>query len=150
MEPHSATVMLVTAHNRAGLAECRRIRHRVFVEEQGIPEALEFDDLDRASWHALATVGGRAVATARMVVQERVGHIGRVAVLPAYRRRGLGRLVTGALITEAGNQGLVKLALTPHDYLESYYRAMGFVTVPGSEAIAGHRLIRMEKDLQSP
>ncbi|WP_210215255.1 hypothetical protein [Bradyrhizobium sp. Leo121] len=46
----------------------RAIRYGVFVEEQGVPEALEWDDMDAPSWHALAFAeDGTPVATGRLL-----------------------------------------------------------------------------------
>jgi len=70
---------------------CRQLRRVVFIEEQGVPEADEVDDLDDVARHLLALLDGVAVGTARLLVQGDVGKIGRVCVLAQARGAGLAR-----------------------------------------------------------
>ena len=56
------------------------IRIEVFVDEQGIDPALEWDEWDALSLHCLARLEGVPVATGRLLPD---GHIGRMAVRPA-------------------------------------------------------------------
>ena len=85
------------------LAEAFAVRLQVFVEEQGVPEPEEFDDDDFANSTTHAIVRnletGDVIATARLVFGEEPGEarIGRVAVLPAARHRGLGTMLMRAL-----------------------------------------------------
>ncbi len=67
------------------LALCLRLRRRVFIEEQGVPEADEVDGRDHEAVHLLARVGGEAVGCARLLTMGTTGKIGRVCVLPAWR-----------------------------------------------------------------
>jgi len=74
------------------------IRIRVFVKEQGVPREIELDDDDEDAIHLLATIGPRAVGTARVVRHGGAAKIGRMAVLKSYRRKGVGmKLLTRAL-----------------------------------------------------
>ena len=60
------------------------IRYRVFVEEQQVPVEIEQDGRDQHAYHWLATdFDDRPIATARLLPD---GQIGRMAVLPEYRR----------------------------------------------------------------
>lgn len=72
--------------------QIREIRERVFIKEQSVPPELEWDDTDEIADHYLAVLPDNTpVATARLfsTLQE-TAHIGRMAVLPEYRGRGLG------------------------------------------------------------
>ena len=100
------------------------IRFAVFVEEQGVPAELEEDDQDPETLHLLAEApDGRAVGTARML---RDGHIGRMAVLPAWRGRGLGSALLQALIGIAATRGLQQVFLNAQCVAEDFYRRAGF------------------------
>ena len=68
----------------------REVRTRVFVEEQGYQN--EFDSHDADAVHLCLYDGGRGVATARAYrhSEDGVYVLGRVAVLPDFRGRGLG------------------------------------------------------------
>jgi len=88
------------------LAEAFAVRLRVFVGEQGIPEAEEFDDDDFApsTTHAIVRdlETGDVVGTARLIFEtdperENEARIGRVAVNPEFRHQGLGAMLMRAL-----------------------------------------------------
>ena len=67
------------------IATCRALRRTVFIEEQGVSEADEIDDLDGEAIHLLATVAGRPVGRARLLIEGDTGKIGRVCVLAEAR-----------------------------------------------------------------
>ena len=141
--------------NPTEIAAAHQIRHQVFVDEQGIPAALEYADGDQNALHLLGYLGDRAghqaVATARLVLLSAgEGAITRVAVLPAHRGKGYGRALVLQLEALAHQHKLARLSLNPHHYLERFYGALGYVTVPGGEVeVAGHQLITMQKQLGS-
>lgn len=74
----------------------RQVRLDIFVREQGVPEALEMDDRDDYCQHFLAYYNSQPIATARLDRWEN-GKIGRLAVLPAYRRQSVGRQIMHAI-----------------------------------------------------
>ncbi|HSQ06393.1 MAG TPA: GNAT family N-acetyltransferase, partial [Chromatiaceae bacterium] len=66
----------------------RSVRLAVFVQEQGVPEELEWDSVDAGAVHLLGlSAEGTPIATARLLP---TGQIGRMAVLPQWRGRGVG------------------------------------------------------------
>ena len=75
---------------------CFELRRIVFIEEQGVSEAIERDSDDAAALHFLALENDTPVAVARVVDKGHgVAKIGRVAVLAARRGEGIGaQLVT--------------------------------------------------------
>src|SRR5687768_3844820 len=79
------------------------IRREVFVREQGISEALEFDGRDGAARHLLAQRGGKPVGSLRLRLLEhgRVTKIERVAVRAAARRHGVGHALLEAALALA-------------------------------------------------
>ena len=85
----------------AGFETCMNIRLRVFVDEQSVPLAEERDALEETARHFLALWRGDAAGTARAVVKEPgLVKIGRVAVLPPYRKFGLGAALMRAVEAE--------------------------------------------------
>jgi predicted GNAT family N-acyltransferase len=79
--------------------DLRLIREFVFINEQKVPEELEWDGKDESCVHVLARDDkGRPIGTARMTAD---GHIGRMAVLRAWRNRGVGTAMLTALVTIA-------------------------------------------------
>jgi predicted GNAT family N-acyltransferase len=126
----------------------RRIRQQVFIEEQAVPEELEWDADDAACLHAIATVAGEPVATGRLLLRdgEREGKIGRMAVLPLYRGMGVGAQVLTHLMAAAADQGMARLLLSSQTYAVPFYARYGFVAEGDEYLDAGipHRDMRRE------
>jgi ElaA protein len=80
----------VTIAETRDIALCRALRRTVFIDEQGVSEADELDDLDEGAIHLLAQEGRQAIGSARLLVQGDLGKIGRVCVLAPARGRGIG------------------------------------------------------------
>ena len=99
------------------------IRFTVFVEEQGVPREIELDEHDAASIHVVAFEDGKPVATGRLLPD---GHIGRMAVLQAWRRRGVGALMLKALVQRAKARGDTEIVLAAQVRAVPFYRAHGF------------------------
>ena len=78
----------------------RAIREHVFIHEQQVPIADEWDDKDETAIHFLVqNAHGKAIACARLLLENNsVLHIGRVAVLAGYRHQGIGRRLMQSLI----------------------------------------------------
>jgi predicted GNAT family N-acyltransferase len=129
----------------AGAQLCA-IRHRVFVQEQGVPEALEWDGLDTECRHALASsADGEAIGTARLLPD---GHIGRMAVLPAWRRRGVGTALLAELLAVARGRGDACVVLHAQAYVTEFYRRAGFEVVSTEFMEAGIAHVRMQLRLR--
>lgn len=104
--------------------EARAIRYTVFVEEQGVPVELEWDDFDAQCVHAIARdADGRAIATGRLLPD---GHIGRMAVLAAARGTGVGSQVLGALMAHAQARGDASVILNAQTHAAPFYARHGF------------------------
>ena len=100
------------------------VRRAVFIEEQGVDEEEELDGEDAASRHFLAIDDqDRPVGVARLMSS---GQIGRIAVLPAWRRRGVGTRLLGRAIGVAERQGLTVFLHAQADALY-FYKCNGFV-----------------------
>src|SRR5262245_17852160 len=81
----------------------RAVRWKVFVEEQHVPGELEWDEEDERSRHVLAVASdGTPIGTGRLLPD---GHIGRMAVLAAWRNRGVGSALMNLLLRMARESG---------------------------------------------
>lgn len=122
--PPATGIELRAACWAADRAALQSVRRRVFIEEQGIPEADEWDAIDPLARHVLAVTKNRdAVGTGRL---EPTGKIGRVAVLPQYRGTGVGSLVVGHLVNQATESGFTSVYLHAQTAAEGFYRRLGF------------------------
>jgi predicted GNAT family N-acyltransferase len=105
------------------------IRRSVFIEEQGVSEALEFDGRDREARHLLAAVDGAPSGTLRIRLLERgrVAKIERVAVLAPCRHLGIGRKLMDAALDLARSQGVGEVRLHAQTVVQRFYARLGFV-----------------------
>ena len=100
------------------------IRRTVFIEEQQVPEALEWDGLDETCWHILVTDdSGHPVGTGRM---EPDGHIGRMAVLKDCRGQGIGSAILVALLDLARRKKCTRVYLHAQVAAIPFYEKHGF------------------------
>lgn len=103
----------------------KAVRQAVFIDEQRVPVELEWDNLDHDCMHWLAiNEQGEPVGTVRM---QRDGHIGRMAVLQAYRHQGVGKSLLEAVIAEAKNKQLLEIYLYAQTQVQDFYSDYGFV-----------------------
>lgn len=124
------------------------IRRQVFIVEQAVPEDLEVDGLDPECTHLLARDGAVAVGTARMrTYGPGVAKAERVAVLEAWRGRGLGHLLMDALEAEAGATGHAEVVLYAQVQVVPFYRARGYAAEGPEFEEAGIAHQRMRKAL---
>jgi predicted GNAT family N-acyltransferase len=123
-------------------AHAAPIRFKVFVEEQGVPREIELDEHDAHCVHAVVFDGDQAVGTGRLLPD---GHIGRMAVLKDWRRRGVGALLLKALVERARERGDAEVVLAAQVRAVPFYRAHGFVTEGDEYMEAGIRHQNMRR-----
>ena len=108
----------------------RAIRTEVFIYEQQVPEAMEWDEFDAISTHVLArNFDGLPVGTARLLPD---GHIGRMAVLKEWRNKGYGGTMLQKLLEELSNRHEKKVRLNAQTSAVKFYEKFGF-KVSGKE-----------------
>ncbi len=131
---------VLVADTDATRQACFDIRRAVFIEEQQIPEAEEWDEHDSTCVHYL-TDGG----TARMIARGDTAKIGRVAVSQTHRGTGLGARIMEAVMKDAKARGFARAELESQVYAIPFYGRLGFVA-EGAEYDDGsgimHRLMR--------
>ena len=121
------------------------LRRTVFIEEQGVPEALEWDGMDAAATHFIALDHGSAIGCARLLAD---GHLGRMAVLPAWRGKGVGRALLNAVLHAARQQRLGWLYLNAQTHAAGFYTRFGFQPVGAEFPDADIPHLRMELVMQ--
>ena len=119
--------MSVTIGKTEDLAACLALRRAVFIDEQGVSEADEIDDLDAEAVHLLAIKDTAPVGTARLLILGYTGKIGRVCVLPEARGTGLGAALIRAAVAEfAAMGGISQVKLGAQVHALGFYEALGF------------------------
>ncbi len=147
-QPPPGPFQVATADWTRDHAALLQVRGVVFIEEQGVPEALERDDDDPRSTHVIARdAGGRPIGTARLTPQRRIG---RMAVLRDWRGKGVGNALLEALLREARTQGLSEVALHAQVEAIGFYTRHGFVPEGARFDEAGIQHQTMRRALARP
>jgi len=132
LEMEMETVRVATMEQ---LAEALSVRRRVFVEEQGVPAELEWDEYDAspsACRHFLVRDGDVAVAAGRWRdYGQGLAKFQRIAVLPSHRGRSVGRLLMQAMEEDARGQGCLGVVLDAQLAAEPFYRKLGYAAKTG-------------------
>jgi predicted GNAT family N-acyltransferase len=138
----SASFTVRCADWTADAAAIRRIREAVFVVEQSVDPELEWDGLDEHCVQAIAEDENREpIATGRLHPS---GKLGRMAVMPLWRGRGVGAAIMRCLIETARREGLDEVFLHAQSRVVEFYARFGF-EVEGEEfeeAGIPHRYMR--------
>ncbi|WP_316015485.1 GNAT family N-acetyltransferase [Roseobacter sp. HKCCA0434] len=114
----------------ADLAECLRLRHEVFVLEQGVSLADEADGRDGEALHLLASDDRRSIGAARILIADGTAKIGRVCVLRDARGTGLGGRMLAVMLERLQAEPEVRRAkLGSQVAAISLYTRAGFMPV---------------------
>jgi predicted GNAT family N-acyltransferase len=76
-----------------------------------------------------------------------IGQIAWVAILPAYRGKGIGWEIMDALLAAAGQRGAARVTLSAQTHAIGFYRLLGFRTVGKVWMMGGIEHITMVRDL---
>lgn len=121
------------------------LRYRVFCDEQGVAFEAEQDGRDPEALQLVAFEDARLVGTCRLLFEDGVARLGRMAVEIEARGRGLGAALLAAGVEEAWRAGARKIRLHAQTSARSLYERAGF-TAEGDEFIeAGIPHVTMEK-----
>ena len=98
-----------------------RIRQEVFVDEQHVDPALEYDEHENEAMHYLLFHEGEAVATARWRETDKGIKLERFATLLSIRNQGIGSILLDHVLREVSKKGKTV-------YLNSQLKAIPFYT----------------------
>jgi N-acetylglutamate synthase-like GNAT family acetyltransferase len=140
------------------LTEVFSVRRKVFVEEQGITEEMEFDALDEASIHAIVynneaeevnstnnkkSNGKKAVATGRIIYDGVNCTIEKIGVLEDYRGRLYGDFTVRMLLNKAFTSGINEVFLHTQINTEGFFQKIGFHKVGANFSENGKSCCKM-------
>ncbi len=136
------TVQQTEFHMTPGI---KTVREQVFIQEQQVPEELEWDRHDAKAIHIVAyDTHDQVIGTARLLAD---GHIGRMAVLEPWRKQGVGSAMLTKLLLLAQQQNLSTVFLHAQTSAVGFYECHGFRTLGEEFMDAGIPHRYMEKDL---
>lgn len=134
-------------HSADELADALALRHRVFVEEQGVGPALELDGRDPEALHVVALEDGVVVGTCRVLFEGGLARLGRLAVEPGRRGAGIGAAVLRAAEREVRQTPARRVQLHAQVGARSLYAAAGYEERGDPFMEAGIEHVTMEKRL---
>ncbi|WGL17062.1 GNAT family N-acetyltransferase [Microbulbifer bruguierae] len=138
------TLFVRLADWQADQSTIRKIRQKVFVEEQHVPPELEWDEQEDSAQHFLIYQKDKAVGTGRLTA---TGKIGRMAILKDTRGLGAGLELLKRICKFARIEGQKYVYLNAQVQAVPFYEKAGFV-VAGEEFIeADIPHVRMELSL---
>jgi ElaA protein len=114
----------------ADMAASMTIRESVFIGEQNVPEHLERDGLDGECLHYLATINGKPVATARVMLTSSKFKFQRVAVMKSARGTGIGAQLMRYMMDDLAKRDDAGDKVF---FLSSQVSAIGFYALLGFE-----------------
>ena len=114
------------ARSRAEVDAALELRKRVFVGEQGVTLDADQDGRDHEAVHVVAIEGDRVIGTCRLLVESGVARLGRMAVEPALRGRGIGAEVLAAAERCALAAGASAVRLHAQVAARSLYERAGY------------------------
>ncbi|HZN23515.1 MAG TPA: GNAT family N-acetyltransferase [Burkholderiales bacterium] len=123
--------------------DLRALRRTVFIEEQNVPEELEWDEVDERAYHVLAMSGdGDPIGTGRLSLD---CQIGRMAVARDWRGRGVGAAILRTLLAFAVKEGCRVVRLHAQTHALGFYERYGFEAVSDEFQEAGipHRAMEL-------
>ncbi|MET9952626.1 GNAT family N-acetyltransferase [Streptomyces sp. NPDC006339] len=134
---------------------CFAVRRAVFVEEQGVPQEIEYDTYDTTAVHVLAVrADGVPLGTGRLLhgadavgktgADASVGSLGRLAVTRAARGLGVGAALVRAIEDAARERGLAAVDLHAQTQALGFYERLGYEAYGPEFPDAGmpHRAMR--------
>lgn len=125
------------------------LREQVFCGEQGVSREEELDGRDDEALHlvALEPEDGRVIGTLRLLLDDRVAKVGRVAVERSWRRRGVAARMLALAVEAAGARGAREARLAAQTDAIALYEQAGFRIVSEEFVDAGIVHVWMSRPL---
>ncbi len=129
------------------LQDAYKVRFTVFVNEQGVPEELEIDELEQEALHFIGYGNKGPVAASRMRFVDGYAKMERICVLQSQRGKGFGRDILLFMEDKAKEKGMKKAKLNAQIQAEKFYQSLGYETISGEFMDAGIPHVTMTKPL---
>lgn len=153
-----AVVSVIKVNTVEQLKQYMTIRWDVFVEEIKVDSTDEVDEYDgrgedveeanKKAVHLMALVGGVPAGTARLLLLPgKICKACRIATLPQFRSKGLGRVLMSAIHEAAAEHGYKTCKLAAQVGAIGFYQRLNYSLVPGEifmDAGIAHRWMKIE------
>jgi predicted GNAT family N-acyltransferase len=120
----------------------------VFCGEQGVSLEADRDGRDPEAVHLVAVENDRVIGTCRLLFRGRVARLGRLAVEPAERGRGVAGAILGEADRVARACGADRISLHAQTYTLALYERGGYAERGARFVEEGIEHVAMEKVLE--
>ncbi len=144
-------IVIKKAETGSELAQVFNIREIVFIKGQNVPEKRDRDEYDVTANHFLLLIENKPIGCARVRFYRKgfakIAKIERVAILDAYQKTGLGKMLMDYLINFCKKQGAKEIDLHSQLHAKDFYIKCGFKQYGQVFMDAGIEHIAMVKTL---
>ena len=123
MKPALGNINIIQTTWHKGEVHLRAVRTPVFIQEQAVTPAFEWDEIDATAVHLLASLHGEPIACLRIIDCHKIG---RMAVLKEWRGMRLGTLLLLEAINICKSHGSKNIHLSAQTHAIEFYRKAGF------------------------
>lgn len=125
-------LIIKKTENSKDIQKLLEVRKIVFIDEQNVPPELEIDEHDKSAIHFVVLYNHDIIGTARLVISDKKGKIGRMCILRELRGKGFGLKLMNKIIEYSKDIGLEYLYLESQVHAIPFYEKIGFI-VKGKE-----------------
>ena len=122
----------------------RAVRTTVFIEEQHVTPAFEWDEFDDSAVHLLAIFDGQPIACLRIINFQKIG---RMAVIRNWRGMRLGSALLNEAINICKNHGSRSIFISAQLHAINFYLKSGFKQISGEYTDVNITHVDMKIDL---
>jgi predicted GNAT family N-acyltransferase len=141
-------VTMRVARDEAEIETAKRLRLRVFCEEQGVSPEEELDGLDDDAIHVVGLDESGVIATCRLrFVEDGTCKLERMAIDERLRGLGVGAKLLAGAEGEARERGASTIVLNAQRRAEGFYAANGYLAEGGTFMSAEIEHVRMTKEI---
>jgi predicted GNAT family N-acyltransferase len=108
------------------IEDALKIRFKVFVEEQQVPEDMEWDNIDDYAEHLVLYKDETPIATGRWFEEDEKILVGRIAVLKEYRGSNFGNVIVKSFIDRIFGKGFNEIYIHAQTRVQGFYEKLGF------------------------
>lgn len=119
-------VKIKKIENNADMLHAFEVRNEVFVIEQEVNPALEYDEFEKTSHHYLALQNDKPIGTARWRETEEGVKLERFAVLKDFRGSGAGNALLKNILDDVEKIAPNKIYLHAQVQVIPFYEKAGF------------------------
>ena len=124
------------------------LRPEVFCGEQGVSLQDELDGCDGDALHLVVVEDGRVVGTCRLLADDGTVKLGRMAVAPSHRGRGLAAELLAEADVQAREHHATRIALAAQLTARTLYERAGYAPYGDVFLDAGIEHVMMGKALE--